>query len=131
MGSPAQHFDKPQTREALFALQSKQRCIEDLMEEIMDRLRTCGCMNDEPLVDEEGYPRGDVDIISVVQDRKQLKELQNDHKAIMKEIEEGLHRLHALERRHGDFEANVQRPAGGARRRGGVDADCRRGDGGA
>ena len=109
MGPPAQHDvgSKSQIREALFALESKKRCIEDMMEEIMGRLRTCGCMNDEPLVDEEGYPRGDIDIISVVQDRKQLNELRNDHKAIMKEIEEGLHRLHALDRRHGDFEDNV------------------------
>jgi len=109
MGPPAMHDvgEKSQIKESLFALESKKRSVEDLMEEIIVRLGTCGCMNDEPLVDEEGYPRGDIDIVSVVHDRKQLKELQNDHKAIMKEMEGGLHRLHALDRRHGDFENNV------------------------
>jgi 26S proteasome non-ATPase regulatory subunit 9 len=96
-------------KEALFALQTKKRLIEGVMEECIDRLKACGCLNEEPLVDAEGFPRSDIDIISVVQDRKQLKELQNDHKAIMKDLEEGLHRVHALDRRHGDYEDNAVR----------------------
>ena len=100
---------KGQVKEALFKLQTKKREVEESMEECMERLRACGCMNDAPLVDAEGFPRDDIDIISVLHDRKQLKELQNDHKAIMKEMEDGLHRLHALDRRHGDFESNTDR----------------------
>lgn len=60
-------------KEDLLALQAKKRLIEDVMEECMDRLRSVGCLNDDPLVDREGFPRADIDIISVVQDRKQLR----------------------------------------------------------
>jgi len=96
-------------KDRLLALQTKKRQVEEVLDETMARLQTAGCLNDEPLVDAEGFPRADIDIISVVHDRKQLKELKNDHKAIMKEMEEGLHRLHALDRRHGDWDDNAVR----------------------
>ncbi|XP_069820107.1 26S proteasome non-ATPase regulatory subunit 9 [Dendropsophus ebraccatus] len=51
-----------------------------------------------PLVDREGYPRADVDIYQVRTARHNIICLQNDHKAIMKEIEEALHNLHARDR---------------------------------
>ncbi|KAL6465788.1 hypothetical protein MHYP_G00259210 [Metynnis hypsauchen] len=51
-----------------------------------------------PLVDVEGYPRADVDLFQIRTARHSISCLQNDHKAIMVEIEEALHRLHARER---------------------------------
>ncbi|KAI5625291.1 26S proteasome non-ATPase regulatory subunit 9 [Silurus asotus] len=51
-----------------------------------------------PLVDAEGYPRADVDLIQIRAARHSISCLQNDHKAIMVEIEEALHKLHARER---------------------------------
>ncbi|CAB1319804.1 unnamed protein product, partial [Coregonus sp. 'balchen'] len=48
-----------------------------------------------PLVDAEGFPRADVNVYQI---RTARHSLQNDHKAIMVEIEEALHRLHALEK---------------------------------
>uniref|UniRef100_A0A8C5P770 26S proteasome non-ATPase regulatory subunit 9 n=1 Tax=Leptobrachium leishanense TaxID=445787 RepID=A0A8C5P770_9ANUR len=51
-----------------------------------------------PLVDREGYPRADLDIYQVRTARHNIICLQNDHKAIMKEIEEALHSLHAGEK---------------------------------
>ena len=50
-------------------------------------------MNDD-LVDSEGYPRQDIDVYQVRHARHQIICLQNDHKEIMKKIEEGLHFLH-------------------------------------
>nr|XP_058896706.1 26S proteasome non-ATPase regulatory subunit 9 isoform X2 [Kogia breviceps] len=49
----------------------------------------------EPLVDCEGYPRADVDLYQVRTARHNIVCLQNDHKAVMKQVEEALHQLHA------------------------------------
>ncbi|KAL7836444.1 hypothetical protein AOLI_G00277280 [Acnodon oligacanthus] len=51
-----------------------------------------------PLVDVEGYPRADVDLFQIRTARHSISCLQNDHKAVMVEIEEALHKLHARER---------------------------------
>ncbi|XP_051806879.1 26S proteasome non-ATPase regulatory subunit 9 isoform X2 [Acanthochromis polyacanthus] len=51
-----------------------------------------------PLVDEEGYPRADVNLYQIRTARHEISCLQNDHKAIMVEIEEALHKLHAREK---------------------------------
>ncbi|XP_072289246.1 26S proteasome non-ATPase regulatory subunit 9 isoform X2 [Eucyclogobius newberryi] len=51
-----------------------------------------------PLVDAEGFPRADVNLYQIRTARHQIACLQNDHKAIMTEIEEALHKLHAQEK---------------------------------
>ncbi|TGZ57020.1 26S proteasome non-ATPase regulatory subunit 9 [Temnothorax longispinosus] len=51
---------------------------------------------DEPLVDSEGYPRQDINVYQVRHTRHKIICLRNDHKDVMKKIEEGLHRVHAL-----------------------------------
>ncbi|XP_003462970.1 26S proteasome non-ATPase regulatory subunit 9 isoform X1 [Cavia porcellus] len=53
---------------------------------------------DEPLVDCEGYPRADVDLYQVRAARHNIICLQNDHKAVMKQVEEALHQLHARDK---------------------------------
>ncbi|XP_063313060.1 26S proteasome non-ATPase regulatory subunit 9 [Pelobates fuscus] len=66
---------------------------------------------DAPLIDREGYPRADVDIYQVRTARHNIVCLQNDHKAIMKEIEEALHNLHSREkekRNKDDAEAQAE-----------------------
>ncbi|XP_006894708.1 PREDICTED: 26S proteasome non-ATPase regulatory subunit 9 isoform X1 [Elephantulus edwardii] len=52
----------------------------------------------EPLVDGEDYPRADVDLYQVRTARHNIVCLQNDHKAIMKQVEEALHQLHARDK---------------------------------
>ncbi|CAI9535096.1 unnamed protein product, partial [Staurois parvus] len=53
---------------------------------------------DGPLVDIDGYPRADVDLYQIRTARHNIVCLQNDHKAIMKDIEEALHNLHARDK---------------------------------
>ena len=48
-----------------------------------------------PLVDAEGFPRADVDVHATRTARHRLACLNTDHKALMEEIEKGLHALHA------------------------------------
>lgn len=49
----------------------------------------------ESLLDAEGFPRADIDVYAVRQARHEIICLQNDLKAIMKEIEQGLINVHA------------------------------------
>lgn len=48
---------------------------------------------DTPLVDAEGYPRGDVDVYRARALRSRLDVIRNDHKALMKEIDQALIKL--------------------------------------
>ncbi|KZC06696.1 26S proteasome non-ATPase regulatory subunit 9 [Dufourea novaeangliae] len=50
----------------------------------------------EPLVDSEGYPKQDIDVYQVRHTRHKIICLQNDLKALMNKIEEGLHKVHGL-----------------------------------
>ncbi|OWK61244.1 26S proteasome non-ATPase regulatory subunit 9 [Lonchura striata] len=62
----------------------------------------------EPLVDAEGFPRSDIDLYQVRTARHNIICLQNDHKALMKQVEEALHKLHAREKeKHAKDEAEA------------------------
>lgn len=50
------------------------------------------------LLDEDSYPRNDIDIYQVRLARQRIICLQNDYRDLMTEIESLLHRLHAEER---------------------------------
>ncbi|NXP50879.1 PSMD9 ATPase, partial [Heliornis fulica] len=61
-----------------------------------------------PLVDAEGFPRDDIDLYQVRAARHDIVCLQNDHKALMKQVEEALHQLHAREKeKHARDEAEA------------------------
>jgi len=55
----------------------------------------------EPLVDAEGFPRNDVDLVVIRQARQRVICLRNDHKALMKEIEAELVCIHQRARETG------------------------------
>ncbi|MEW5306482.1 MAG: hypothetical protein WDW38_007424 [Sanguina aurantia] len=65
----------------------------------------------EPLIDKEGYPRSDIDIAAVRGDRLTVITLTNDHKALTKEVDLLLVRLHALASTPGSSTANTTQPA--------------------
>lgn len=46
----------------------------------------------------QGYPRGDIDLFAVRTDRNRVICLSNDHKALTKQIDDALTRLHELYR---------------------------------
>ncbi|KAI2662128.1 14-3-3 protein epsilon [Labeo rohita] len=74
------------TEEDVRLLIKRKDDIEEQIKAYYDMLQTAGVGMDAPLVDVEGFPRADVDLY------------KNDHKAIMVEIEEALHKLHATAR---------------------------------
>ena len=58
---------------------------------------------DTPLVDSEGYPRGDIDVFRARTLRKRFIEIQNDHKSLTRKIEQGLVELQAISVSFGFF----------------------------
>lgn len=63
---------------------------------------------DTPLVDSEGYPRGDIDLFRARDLRARLAVIRTDHKAIMKEVEEKLALLAAAANPNKVGEANEE-----------------------
>uniref|UniRef100_A0A8C0YFV1 26S proteasome non-ATPase regulatory subunit 9 n=1 Tax=Cyprinus carpio carpio TaxID=630221 RepID=A0A8C0YFV1_CYPCA len=83
-------------------------CLQ-LGSESTEEIGSAGVGMDAPLVDVEGFPRADVDLYKVRTARHNISCLQNDHKAIMVEIEEALHKLHATARvKHKKDEAKME-----------------------
>ncbi|CAN7975379.1 unnamed protein product [Ixodes persulcatus] len=56
----------------------------------------------EPLIDNEGFPRADIDVYKVRHARHRIICLLNDHKTLMKDIEQALHAFHANLPRNGN-----------------------------
>lgn len=84
------------TRDTLARLKQKKNVIEREINElggVLESQKNVGMH--ESLVDAEGYPRLDVDVYQVRHARHRIICLQNDHKAVMKEIEQCLHAFHA------------------------------------
>ncbi|KAM9393328.1 26S proteasome non-ATPase regulatory subunit 9 [Pholidichthys leucotaenia] len=76
----------------------KKDAIEEQIKAYYDVLEDQGVGAEGSLVDAEGYPRADVDVYQIRTARHNISCLQNDHKAIMAEIEAALHKLHAREK---------------------------------
>ncbi|KAM4616224.1 26S proteasome non-ATPase regulatory subunit 9 [Polymixia lowei] len=72
--------------------------VEEQIKAYYDVLEDQGVGTEGPLVDAEGFPRSDVNLYHIRTARHNISCLQNDHKAIMVEIEEALHELHAREK---------------------------------
>ncbi|KAL3837488.1 hypothetical protein ACJMK2_022841 [Sinanodonta woodiana] len=81
--------------------------IEAEIKELGDVLESQGGVGMKgPLVDAEGFPRADIDVYSVRHARHHIIRLQNDHKALMKEIEEELYKIHADARMEREMAGN-------------------------
>ena len=83
----------------LFQLDKRRHAMEEEASAIIDELTSSPPPTDDgktvepmgistPLVDEEGYPRADVDVYRARHLRKRLNELKFDHVLIKKKIEE-------------------------------------------
>lgn len=88
--------------EALMAnakdLIAKKDNIEQELRDLEERLVESGIGMQEPLVDNAGFPRSEIDVHSVRTDRNLVIRLRNDHKAVMADIERILHDIHQAKR---------------------------------
>ena len=67
--------------------------------EILRRLNEEGVGEKGPLIDSEGFPRADVDVARVRQDRNKLARLYNDHKEVTAKVERAILDVHSKNRR--------------------------------
>eukprot|EP00124_Ichthyophonus_hoferi_P005480 Ihof_evm2s805 gene=Ihof_evmTU2s805 len=79
-------------------LLSKKEKLEAEIKKSLDTLKSQNVGMTTPLVDREGFPRGDVDLHVVRSERHDVIMMQNDHKALMIEVEKAIHDLHAAAR---------------------------------
>lgn len=82
--------------------------IEEELRELEDRLIEAGVDMSESLVDRSGFPRSEIDVHSVRTSRNLVIRLRNDHKAVMKDIESVLHRIH--EEKRNQIDAQDEEP---------------------
>ncbi|GLH03273.1 26S proteasome non-ATPase regulatory subunit 9, partial [Gryllus bimaculatus] len=85
------------SRESVMTLIHEKDKIEDEIKQMKTILENNNIGMNEPLVDDNGFPRSDIDVYQVRHARHRIICLQNDHKKLMKEIENALHALHAQE----------------------------------
>ncbi|XP_068625095.1 26S proteasome non-ATPase regulatory subunit 9 [Battus philenor] len=64
----------------------------------------------DSLVDGEGFPRNDIDVYKVRHARHRIICLQNDHKLLMRKIEEGLEEVHSNFRGSNSSQVPTQSP---------------------
>lgn len=83
------------SRDAVLKIMDQKDKIEKEIAALMEVLASNRVGLYDSLVDEEGYPRQDIDVYQVRHARHRIICLQNDHKALMKEIENGLYALHS------------------------------------
>lgn len=73
--------------------------LEATILECSTRLEAAGVGLYDKLVDQEGFPRADIDVSAARADRQQVAVLTNDHKRVTSQIEQLMHDLHAEARR--------------------------------
>lgn len=74
---------------------------KELLTELKDleqQLQAQGVGMTEPLIDNEGFPRSDIDIPTIRLLRNRVHHVRNDHKDVMKKIESTLSLIHSLSR---------------------------------
>lgn len=69
--------------------------LESELKALNDVLSSHNVSRTEELIDEDGFPRNDIDIVTVRKTRAHIVYIQNDLRDIMDKIEEGLHKVHA------------------------------------
>nr|CAI5828974.1 unnamed protein product [Callosobruchus analis] len=78
-------------REQVLDLMKEKDRIEREIGSLTDILTQNGVGMNDPLVDSDDFPIGSIDIYQVRNARHKIICLQNDHKNLMKQIEQGLH----------------------------------------
>ncbi|KAJ3414566.1 26S proteasome non-ATPase regulatory subunit 9, partial [Chytridiales sp. JEL 0842] len=95
--------DSSDARVELELLSTRKKDLEREIDDLFEILNEAKVGLDDPLVDAEGYPRADVDVYSIRHVRSKLRQLQNDHKSLMKELEGCVQTIFS--------QANASRPA--------------------
>lgn len=77
-------------RNAVLRLMEEKTKIEEQIQKLGEILAENGVGMNDPIIDDQGFPLPNIDHYQVRYARREIICLQNDHKAIMKKIEDGL-----------------------------------------
>ncbi|XP_063231515.1 26S proteasome non-ATPase regulatory subunit 9 [Bacillus rossius redtenbacheri] len=89
------------SRESILMLMDRRSAIEREIDAMRQILQSNNIDMKEPLVDADGFPRQDIDVYQVRLARHRIICLMNDHKALMRQIEQGLVTIHSQIRESG------------------------------
>lgn len=95
------------TREELLQLMKEKENLEKDIVALSEVLKSQGVGMDEPLVDDEGFPRADIDVYQVRHARHGIRTKTTDLKEMMKKIEAGLANIHAQARQGVGIETDI------------------------
>ena len=104
--SPTLKSEFESVMEEAKVLMGKKDQIEQELRELEDRLLEAGIGMTEPLVDAAGFPRAEIDVHTVRINRNLVIRLRNDLKAVMKDIENVLYKIHQAKRDDMDIDTN-------------------------
>ncbi|KAF7991518.1 hypothetical protein HCN44_008889 [Aphidius gifuensis] len=85
-----------EAKKNVLELMKKKDEIEAELKQLKDVLTKNHVDMNDSLVDSEGFPRSDIDVYQVRISRHKIICLQNDHKALMKQIDNGLIKIHGI-----------------------------------
>jgi len=100
-------MDDNVTREQVLQLMKEKDKLETELKELSDVLRSQGVGMDDPVVDQDGFPRADIDVYQVRHARSNIRTKTTDLKEVMKKIEAGLLNIHAQARQGIGLESTV------------------------
>jgi 26S proteasome non-ATPase regulatory subunit 9 len=86
-----------QQKENAKQLMAKKELIEEEMASITKELTTSGAGLSGTLIDNQGFPRGDIDVHQTLILRNRLNCLITDHKVLMKELESRIYEVFAVD----------------------------------
>jgi len=89
---------EPYTREQVLELMKQKEDLEEEIKALNQVLESQNVGMEEPLVDDEGFPRADIDVYQVRHARHNIRTKGNDLINLVANIEKGLHSLHAQAR---------------------------------
>uniref|UniRef100_A0A182QA98 26S proteasome non-ATPase regulatory subunit 9 n=1 Tax=Anopheles farauti TaxID=69004 RepID=A0A182QA98_9DIPT len=99
------------SREDLLKLVERKKELEAQIEEHGLILKANKIDMNQPLVDEDGYPRNDVDVISVRKARHAINCLQTTRRSLMAEIEAAMNALHQNARNNNVEPMEIDEPS--------------------
>ncbi|CAM9423209.1 unnamed protein product [Ectocarpus fasciculatus] len=73
---------------------AQREALEIEADALHNELSSANALPGTPLIDGDGFPRGDIDIVNTLEKRQRIAVINTDHKALMKDIEHALRMVH-------------------------------------
>jgi 26S proteasome non-ATPase regulatory subunit 9 len=111
MTTTSNHDDEAVSKESVRKLIKQKDTMEMEIKQLLNELDSSSAGRTGNLVDKDGFPRNDIDINAIRVMRNRVAILQNDHIALMKQIEKDLVTLHEQSKTSGTGNNNNESSA--------------------